>query len=235
MLPLTLYLASLFPTEAPSQNCPPDPGVKTVQLNSAQEIWRDLDQCALISRAQYDGLENTQLYALAESKPLNEARPNLPTRSFAQLTDASAEDQTWRVLVASGYDDFAQQALCRQLARAPRVRILRGGLDVKRETPLNRALPYLGQHALIVGAPGDQTLQSLATPEREVRLLGSLAELDPSESRNVFVIGDVATGATPAHWFHLPVSSTAFAFALQQYTQIAAASATPLHRPCYLP
>ena len=231
MLPLTLYLASLFPTEAPSDNCPPEPGVTTVPLNHAEDIWPDLDHCGLISHLQLEKLENARLYALAEAKSLG----NLRARSLAQLNDAPTEAKTWQVLVASGYDDFAQQALCRQLVREPRVRILRGGYNVEREVPLNRVLPYLGQHALIVGAPGDQALQSLATPEREVRLLGSPAELDPSESRNVFVIGDVATGASPAHWFRLSVSSTEFAFALQQYTQIAAASATPLHRPCYLP
>ena len=231
MLPLTLYLASLFPTEAPSDNCPPEPGVKTVPLNHAEDIWPDLDHCGLISHLQLEKLENARLYALAEAKSLG----NLRARSLAQLNDAPTEAKTWQVLVASGYDDFAQQALCRQLVREPRVRILRGGFNVEREIALNRALPYLGQHALIVGAPGDQALQGLATPEREVRLLGSLAELDPSESRNVFVIGDVATGASPAHWFRLSVSSSEFAFALQQYTQIAAPSATPLHRPCYLP
>ena len=235
MLALTLYIVSLFSTQALSQICAPELGVETVQLSNAPEIWPDLEHCALISRAHMDSLEDAQLYALGESKPSSEAHLNLPLRSFAQLNDAPAEAKTWQVLVASGYDDFAQQALCRQLVREPRVRILRGGFNVEREIALNRALPYLGQHALIVGTPGDQALQSLATPEREVRLLASLAELDPSESRNVFVIGDVATGSSPAHWFRLQVSSTEFAFALQQHTQIAAASATPLHRPCYLP
>ena len=118
-----VFLASL----AFAQNCPPELGVKTVQLSHAQEIWPDLEHCELISRTHFDSLENTQLYALPESKPLSKALSNLPLRSFAQLNDAPAEAKTWQVLVASGYDDFAQQALCRQLVHAPRVRILRGG------------------------------------------------------------------------------------------------------------
>ena len=110
MLLLALYLACLLPTEALSQNCPPEPGVKTVPLNNTREIWQDLDYCALISRAHFDKLENAQLHALAESKPLAKAPSNLPVRSFAQLSDVPTPTKNWRVLVTSGYDDFAQQA-----------------------------------------------------------------------------------------------------------------------------
>ena len=82
-----VFLASL----AFAQNCPPELGVKTVQLSHAQEIWPDLEHCELISRTHFDSLENTQLYALPESKPLSKALSNLPLRSFAQLNDAPAE------------------------------------------------------------------------------------------------------------------------------------------------